>query len=207
LVSVEACQKEWRLLEEFVLLAGKLAEHRSLDSLKPEIEAADALLRQLREHDLGDSRRTAKKFGIRIEDIPPSEQNDEACQDSTMDMHVPSESDKERWRLNNLVTSAFDRALPRLQTHFEYAATGQPSFRVETTSTLGIAYFGLLRNFSRGWKRCERSDCGSVFRVTDDKRKIFCSQYCGHLVSLRQKRAAKGKRKLRVQNKLRRGAR
>ena len=44
-------------------------------------------------------------------------------------------------------------------------------------------------DFLRGFhfEPCARHDCGLPFLV-DDKRKQFCSQYCGHLVSLRRTR-------------------
>jgi hypothetical protein len=36
---------------------------------------------------------------------------------------------------------------------------------------------------------CKRDDCGKPFELSH-KGKIYCDQYCGHLVSLRKKRAA-----------------
>lgn len=37
---------------------------------------------------------------------------------------------------------------------------------------------------------CARPDCNSIFTVESDHGKIYCEQYCGHLVSVRRKRAA-----------------
>ena len=52
-------------------------------------------------------------------------------------------------------------------------------------------------DFLRGVKFgiCKREDCGNPFEMAH-KGKIYCTQYCGHLVSLRKKRASQdsGKR-------------
>ena len=55
----------------------------------------------------------------------------------------------------------------------------------------------LLVDIVRGirFKNCARKDCGVPFPVETKHQKIFCSQYCGHLVSLRRKRSKDSARK------------
>jgi hypothetical protein len=45
------------------------------------------------------------------------------------------------------------------------------------------------------FKTCGRKDCGKTFPLKSEHKRKFCSQYCGHLVSQRQKRAAERKQK------------
>ena len=54
---------------------------------------------------------------------------------------------------------------------------------IETTITLD--HLGRTK-----FRTCKRPDCNNIFPVESDHGKVFCQQYCGHLVSLRRKRAA-----------------
>jgi hypothetical protein len=67
--------------------------------------------------------------------------------------------------------------------------------------TLTCAYDALLAtvffDVARGlkFKVCSRKDCGKPFPITSDHAKWFCSQYCGHLVSQRNKREMEKKKR------------
>jgi hypothetical protein len=45
------------------------------------------------------------------------------------------------------------------------------------------------------FKTCKRKDCEKPFPIESAHKRKFCSQYCGHLVSQRKKRAAKQRQK------------
>ena len=45
------------------------------------------------------------------------------------------------------------------------------------------------------FKVCKREDCQRPFPITSEHTRKFCSQYCGHLVSQRKKRAAEQKKR------------
>ena len=158
---------EWRLLETLALLAGALSQKRSIVSARPEAERACSLLAQLNSNSSG-----AKPRGI------PAVSSSRFLGD-----HV-------RMLIRDVVRQAFRRVLKMPETIFQYGIESGPSLTLEARSVLGVAYLVLLRNFARGWKRCKRPDCQKLFPITDDARKIFCSQYCGHLESLRKNRKA-----------------
>lgn len=40
------------------------------------------------------------------------------------------------------------------------------------------------------WRICKRPDCGNIFAVESEHGKVYCEQYCAHLVSVRRNRAA-----------------
>ncbi len=54
---------------------------------------------------------------------------------------------------------------------------------IETTITLD--HLRQVKN-----RICARVDCNNIFSVDSEHAKIYCEQYCGHLVSVRRKRAA-----------------
>ncbi len=60
-----------------------------------------------------------------------------------------------------------------------------------------ILFATVLADVARGvrFKTCKRKDCRKPFPITSKHSRKFCSQYCGHLVSQREKRAAEQKRK------------
>jgi len=35
------------------------------------------------------------------------------------------------------------------------------------------------------WRRCQREDCGALYKLTSKRRKVFCSSDCAHLQSVR----------------------
>jgi hypothetical protein len=45
------------------------------------------------------------------------------------------------------------------------------------------------------FKECKRRDCDRIFPVGSKHKRKFCTQYCGHLVSVRKSQAAARKRK------------
>jgi hypothetical protein len=61
---------------------------------------------------------------------------------------------------------------------------------------LTTVYVDVIRGLR--FKYCQRSDCGAPFAVTSEHERKFCTQYCGHLESIRKKRreARGAKRKL-----------
>jgi len=61
---------------------------------------------------------------------------------------------------------------------------------IRASSTLEAIVASLLVDHLNGIRYgvCARVDCGKVFTLTTGRKRIFCTQYCGHLVSLRKKR-------------------
>jgi hypothetical protein len=45
------------------------------------------------------------------------------------------------------------------------------------------------------FKICRRQDCGKPFPLESEHKKVFCTQYCGHLVSQRKNRATEQKQR------------
>lgn len=189
-LHTKAFYKEWHLLESLALIAGRLAQRHSPALALRDAQAAKRLLQELWKYDhlpwpeaQSDAHQHQKEE--RLREVKPA------------DTAATPPLSKARWVVTSVIQSSMWRALthgrdgraldaslffPRLDTGF------QVTLRVR--GILGIAYLTVLAAFSHGWKRCSREDCANLFRVTDDKRKVFCSQYCGHLVSLRAKRAA-----------------
>ena len=83
-----------------------------------------------------------------------------------------------------LARGANDREF-KLTTRVEY-----PYFVHATEYCLDAIRGSITFDFLRGAKFgiCKREDCGTPFEMSH-KGKVYCSQYCGHLVSLRKKRA------------------
>ena len=78
--------------------------------------------------------------------------------------------------------------------HFfmEFDASGRlPRARMTGNSALQAILATMHLDHFRGAKLriCQRADCHKVFEVDSLHNKIYCDQYCGHLVSLRQLRA------------------
>jgi len=179
LLQVAAFYHEWRLLKSLALMAGNLAESSSPLRARPDAEEASQLLKEAEVYDF----------------LPPTKVliGHTRTQGSPYrSLPVPTQA---RLVITGVFGSAFGRALRDCQYRPYWGKyEGGPRIAIQVQSVLGIAYHALLANFARGWKRCKRPDCGNIFPRTEDKRKVFCSQYCGHLVSLRRKRAAKRKR-------------
>ena len=55
-----------------------------------------------------------------------------------------------------------------------------------TELVLATIYADFIRGFH--FQVCQRSDCAQAFTVETGHKRKFCTQYCGHLVSLRRKR-------------------
>jgi hypothetical protein len=51
---------------------------------------------------------------------------------------------------------------------------------------LTTVYVDVVRGLR--FKYCQRSDCGAPFAVESEHERKFCTQYCGHLESIRKKR-------------------
>jgi len=64
---------------------------------------------------------------------------------------------------------------------------------VTITNARQMLFATVLADVARGirFKTCKRKDCGKPFPIESEHTRTFCSQYCGHLVSQRKKRAAK----------------
>jgi hypothetical protein len=101
--------------------------------------------------------------------------------------------------------------LPRPKTLFDLIAQPHPAnefqLRFElTTVAAGVVtiinarhmlFATVLADVARGirFKTCQRKDCGKPFPIESEHTRTFCSQYCGHLVSQRNKRAAERKKR------------
>lgn len=70
-----------------------------------------------------------------------------------------------------------------------------PHFFHEDSTCFEAIMNSLTVDFMRGVRvmRCQRADCQQIFEVSH-KGKMFCSQYCGHLTSVRRSRASAEKR-------------
>jgi hypothetical protein len=68
---------------------------------------------------------------------------------------------------------------------------------VTITNARQMLFATVLADVARGirFKTCKRKDCGKPFPIESEHTRMFCSQYCGHLVSQRKKRAAEQKRR------------
>lgn len=66
---------------------------------------------------------------------------------------------------------------------------------VTITNARHMLFATVMADIASGirFKTCKRKDCGKPFPLESEHKRKFCSQYCGHLVSQRQKRAAKRK--------------
>lgn len=71
--------------------------------------------------------------------------------------------------------------MPRAEYPHFFFATTSCALALHTTITLD-----LLRGIK--FRPCAREDCPVVFSVDSDHKRKFCTQYCGHLVSLRKQR-------------------
>jgi hypothetical protein len=203
LLSVEDFYREWRLLESLSRIAGQLATSANALLAKAQVQDAEGLLAEIRNHHnilprkeaVGRAPTTTGQFDFFDFHGVHSSANIVATS--------PHNSVPPGQRVRETITRVFNGAIQRVLRQGPYTIWWPSSFnsgpriRIEARSILAVAYLALLANFSHGWKRCTREDCGNIFRVTDDKRKIFCSQYCGHLVNLREKRKTSHKRKSR----------
>jgi hypothetical protein len=67
-----------------------------------------------------------------------------------------------------------------------------PYFRMETVecepAIRATVTIDLLRKAR--FDTCARPDCGQPFAITSNHRRRYCTQYCGHLESVRRSRAA-----------------
>jgi hypothetical protein len=202
-LRAEDFYREWRLLKSLGQIAGRVATSSNALLARSQTEEAERLLAEIQKHDLfpratkafDRSLTTSDQFDLfNSHGVPTSTK---AAATSARNV-VPLAQ-----RVRQMITGVFNSAIRRALPQRPYTIWWPPSFksgpriRLEVHSILGVAYLALLANLSHGWKRCAREDCGHIFRVTDDKRKVFCSQYCGHLVSLRKKREAARKKKSR----------
>lgn len=203
LLRAEDFYREWRLLESLGEIAGRLATSSNTLLARRQTEEAEILLSEIRTHSSLPG--THQAF-----DGSPTARD----QVDFFDLHGVSTPTKSALasqrsslppaqRVRETIIRVFNSALRRALRNGPYTIWWPPSFksgprvRLEVCSILAVAYLTFLANLSHGWKRCAREDCGNIFRLTDDKRKIFCSQYCGHLVSLRKKRGTAVKKKSR----------
>jgi len=203
LLRVEEFYLEWQLVHKLALIAGVLADSPNVLKVKSEVESAEEILKKLK-----------ARHGLPILHVKSTVRSPHSItlrHDNDISAKVQSQQslgDKVRTDFPGLYRDALLRIIPegKFGVGFGQFAAG---LRVDVNvhSVLGLAYCELFANFSRGWKLCEREDCGNIFRVTDDKRKRFCTQYCGHLVSVRvgREKARIGHKKVRVEREKVRG--
>lgn len=74
---------------------------------------------------------------------------------------------------------------------------------VTLTNARHMLFATALADVARGirFKTCQRRDCQKPFAITSEHTRKFCSQYCGHLVSLRKKREKEQRERLAAQRK------
>jgi hypothetical protein len=74
---------------------------------------------------------------------------------------------------------------------------------VTTTDAYHMLLATVYADVARGirFKTCRREDCLKPFPIASEHARKFCSQYCGHLVSQRKKRAAEQKEKREAKRK------
>jgi hypothetical protein len=192
LLRVDDFRNEWQLLDSLAVLAGELAGGGSPRLAKEELRTARGTLGQLHDAPPRSPRSEARSRAFAKAQISLPGDRDE------MEVCAPPRVAQERlWpEVQHLLQTVFRRNLGSPTVSFSPNLRTGLGFEIEVRSNLAVAYLALLANFSQGWKRCRRQDCGNVFRVTEDKRKVFCSQYCGHLASLRKQRGAARQRRL-----------
>ena len=64
---------------------------------------------------------------------------------------------------------------------------GFPSNAVVSSSMFGGNVIAIVR-WKPKTKVCARPDCGKEFPVTSKHKRRYCTQYCGHLESIRRNR-------------------
>jgi hypothetical protein len=87
--------------------------------------------------------------------------------------------------------------ISRNQPEFQLSSRKKfPHFFHEDSTCFEAIINSFTVDFMRGVRvmRCQRADCQNIFEDSH-KGKRFCSQYCGHLTSVRRNRAAAGKSK------------
>jgi hypothetical protein len=85
--------------------------------------------------------------------------------------------------------TAIARMRNRLEVRFELDGTvPRAVFSTITCEEMLLVtvYADLIRGFR--FRYCKRKDCGSPFAVHTKHKRKFCTQYCGHLESIRNKR-------------------
>jgi hypothetical protein len=101
--------------------------------------------------------------------------------------------------------------LPKPKTLFDLTAQSHPAnefqLRFELTKVAAgvvtitnarhMLFATVLADVASGlrFKTCQRKDCAKPFPVESEHTRKFCSQYCGHLVSQRKKRAAEQRKR------------
>lgn len=79
-----------------------------------------------------------------------------------------------------------------LSVHLPIDGSGS-SPAVMAFNTLEAIMASILADHLHGVRHaiCEREDCAKLFRVESQRARMFCTRYCGHLVSLRRSRSTK----------------
>ena len=201
LINAKDFTREWDLLGILMTLATKVASHRSLRRTQHEIKAANEKLGSMVGIPHAISTLPRSNLSRMIDVVLPGDPVEDKKSDKGYETYLAQREtrrplpQKYRRELEDLLQRCFSRVYGQFNAEFSANLEGGPGLRTFIDTYLGIAYLGLLSNFRQGWKKCKRQDCRKLFRITDDKRKVFCSQYCGHLVSLRTKREADRKGK------------
>jgi hypothetical protein len=212
-IRVSDFYREWRVIQLLGLISTGLTSHASLAMVKLEIDECSKFLGEAQQREglprtpttsTRSNQTMTQLFGELLSPTPDSLAT--RFPSATLRARYPnwfSLPIQLRSKLGSIFGTAFSRALETPQYGISlWNPDRGPTVNLQARSILGAAYLALLANFSQGWKKCKREDCGNLFRMTDDRRKTFCCQYCAHLENLREKRKD-AKRK--VQTKFRRG--
>ncbi len=203
LLRTEDFRNEWKLLTHIALFTGGRKDPTTAKEIKRLLESVNRPLPS--KPSVGGLLAGVQRVGGRHADSEPADSELEEgthTKSTRLDLNklIPLREQLHR-KVFGPVEAGFQRFFARPRLLFILDEKTGPRFQVEIGSVLEVAYSTVLANFTKGWRRCKRSDCGNIFRVTDDDRKIFCSQYCGHLTSLRAIRDKQRRKKKKVNSR------
>lgn len=97
---------------------------------------------------------------------------------------------------------SFEAKNSELQVRFKFTATAVEGI-IEGCDTSQALLASVLIDAARGlrFKMCARKDCDELFQLKSQHKRKFCSQECGHLVSVRNKRDKERKAKQKARRK------
>jgi hypothetical protein len=194
LLRTEDFRNEWNLLTYIALFAGKQENPATAKEITRLLESVNRPLPSKQSLRVGGLLAGVSRIGGRHADSELEEGTQTKSARLELNKLIPLREQLHR-KIFGPVEASFRRFFARPRLTFILDERTGPRFQVEVGSVLEVAYSTVLANFTKGWRRCKRPDCGNIFRVTDDDRKIFCSQYCGHLTSLRAIREKQRRKK------------
>jgi CGNR zinc finger protein len=91
---------------------------------------------------------------------------------------------------------SFEATNSEFPVKFKLTATAVEGI-IEAYDTSQALLASVLIDIARGirFKMCAREDCGELFPLESRHKRKFCSQYCGHLISIRRAREQQRKTK------------